>query len=166
MTALCSYIGYFDSNAACGGCWIPVPNAYLPAPGWRFSVTTTEKLPIPVTNVAAPLQPTSFRLAIPFWQSPLPRYCGPGTGSGAPVNQVDAACQIHDQCYQDAGVTAADIFKPLRGAAKTGAINACDAQLCNRLTTIMPENGTENADAFFVGLFFSLSHGSTSGCIP
>jgi len=118
------------------------------------------------SGTTPPLQPTRFRVAIPFWQNPLPKYCGPGTGSGAPVNQVDAACQAHDQCYQNAGVTGADIFNPARGPAKTAAINACDAQLCKRLTTIVPETRTENGDAFFVGLFFSVSHGSASACIP
>ncbi len=149
-----------------GGCWIPVPNAYLPAPAWMFSVTKTEKLPNPTNSGTQPLQPTTLRLAWPFWQLPFPNYCGPGTGSGSPVNQVDAACQVHDLCYQNAGVTGADILNPARSAAKTAGINACGAQLCNRLTTIVPENRTENGDAFFVGLFFSVSHGSLSACIP
>lgn len=32
------------------------------------------------------------------------RYCGPGcSGPGAPINDVDAACRIHDLCYQRYG---------------------------------------------------------------
>ena len=131
-----------------------------------MQTTSGPAIPPRKSGNSQPLQPTRFRIPIPFWHNPLPKYCGPGTGSGAPVNQVDAACQAHDQCYQNAGVTGADIFNPARGPTKTAAIKACDAQLCKRLTTIVPENRTENGDAFFVGLFFSVSHGSASACIP
>lgn len=32
------------------------------------------------------------------------RYCGPGcSGPGAPVNAVDAACKLHDECYRRFG---------------------------------------------------------------
>jgi hypothetical protein len=82
------------------------------------------------------------------------------------VNQVDAACQVHDQCYQDAGLNGGDIFNPNLSPANRMALNACDAQLCKRLATIMPQNRTENGDAFFVGVFFSIIHGSASACIP
>ncbi|QTD42989.1 phospholipase [Sporosarcina sp. Te-1] len=31
-------------------------------------------------------------------------WCGPGcSGPGKPVNEVDAACKAHDQCYQRGG---------------------------------------------------------------
>ncbi len=29
------------------------------------------------------------------------RYCGPGcSGPGFPINDVDAACKMHDECYE------------------------------------------------------------------
>ncbi|OZM56978.1 phospholipase [Lottiidibacillus patelloidae] len=29
------------------------------------------------------------------------KWCGPGcSGPGAPINRVDAACKMHDECYQ------------------------------------------------------------------
>lgn len=32
------------------------------------------------------------------------RYCGPGcSGPGAPLNDVDACCKAHDQCYRRYG---------------------------------------------------------------
>ncbi|MBS4201022.1 phospholipase [Bacillus sp. FJAT-49732] len=32
------------------------------------------------------------------------RWCGPGcSGPGAPINEVDAACKAHDECYQRYG---------------------------------------------------------------
>jgi len=31
-------------------------------------------------------------------------YCGPGcSGPGAPINDVDAACRAHDECYRRYG---------------------------------------------------------------
>ena len=36
----------------------------------------------------------------------LPGYnwCGPGcSGPGNPINEVDAACKFHDECYRDCG---------------------------------------------------------------
>ena len=34
------------------------------------------------------------------------RYCGPGcSGPGAPINEVDRCCQIHDACYARYGST-------------------------------------------------------------
>ncbi|TQR19387.1 phospholipase [Psychrobacillus vulpis] len=31
-------------------------------------------------------------------------YCGPGcSGPGAPINDVDAACKAHDECYSKRG---------------------------------------------------------------
>ncbi|WP_084220067.1 phospholipase [Jeotgalibacillus soli] len=32
------------------------------------------------------------------------KWCGPGcSGPGAPINEVDAACKVHDLCYQRYG---------------------------------------------------------------
>ncbi|RDY66986.1 phospholipase, partial [Halobacillus trueperi] len=29
------------------------------------------------------------------------RWCGPGcSGPGAPINETDAACKAHDECYR------------------------------------------------------------------
>ena len=34
------------------------------------------------------------------------RYCGPGcNGQGAPVNEVDRCCQLHDECYKRYGAS-------------------------------------------------------------
>ncbi|MDX8366780.1 phospholipase [Cytobacillus sp. IB215665] len=34
------------------------------------------------------------------------RWCGPGcSGPGAPINDVDAACKAHDECYRIYGRT-------------------------------------------------------------
>ncbi|MBS4218566.1 phospholipase [Bacillus sp. FJAT-49711] len=34
------------------------------------------------------------------------RWCGPGcSGPGAPINEVDAACQAHDECYRHFGAS-------------------------------------------------------------
>jgi hypothetical protein len=34
------------------------------------------------------------------------RYCGPGcSGPGAPINDVDAACKKHDECFSKYGLS-------------------------------------------------------------
>ncbi|MEH7122403.1 Parvovirus coat protein VP1-like protein [Bacillus sp. JJ1773] len=34
------------------------------------------------------------------------RYCGPGcSGPGSPINEVDACCKLHDECYWRYGRT-------------------------------------------------------------
>lgn len=34
------------------------------------------------------------------------RYCGPGcSGPGSPINEVDACCKLHDECYERYGRT-------------------------------------------------------------
>ena len=56
----------------------------------------------------------------------LPGYnwCGPGcSGPGAPINDVDAACKAHDDCYRRCG-------NPCE----------CDREFLNRLHPIINQN--------------------------
>lgn len=45
---------------------------------------------------------SSFGFCMPGY-----RWCGPRcSGPGAPTNEVDACCKLHDECYQRYGRTA------------------------------------------------------------
>ena len=39
-------------------------------------------------------------------------YCGPGNIPGNPIDAIDGACEEHDQCYTDAGLSAFDVVFP------------------------------------------------------
>jgi len=52
-------------------------------------------------------------------------WCGPGGGPGAPINQLDACCQAHDNCYTACGVAGVwGVVGPNACARR------CDLQLC------------------------------------
>jgi len=56
-------------------------------------------------------------------------WCGPG-GAGSPVNDLDAACQSHDKCYDSGGFSALSNFKNL-SATDAANLKACNQLLCN-----------------------------------
>jgi hypothetical protein len=76
-------------------------------------------------------KPTLIKATIPGTN-----YCGPG-GSGTPTNQVDAACAVHDLCYQNAGAKWYNNVFGTGGAGMQSAIQACNAQLCGSLQNAM-----------------------------
>jgi hypothetical protein len=80
----------------------------------------------------------------PETRDPLPgerhlpgyNYCGPGTNmaTGAPpVNEIDAACQEHDEAYTRSGATAADA-------------RAADDRMLRRLNAHIPSSAREAED--------------------
>ncbi len=76
-------------------------------------------------------------------------WCGKG-GSGAPVDDIDAACMLHDYCYDRAGVSIlSDIFPA--SSETNAAIQSCNQQLCNALNT------TDSSAATKIIGFFSLA---------
>jgi RHS repeat-associated protein len=56
-------------------------------------------------------------------------WCGPG-GGGPPVNDLDAACKAHDQCFDNIGFSASSNFNNL-SATDAANVKACDQLLCN-----------------------------------
>jgi hypothetical protein len=56
-------------------------------------------------------------------------WCGPG-GGGPPVNDLDAACKAHDQCYDNIGLSASSNFNDL-SATDAANVKACNQLLCN-----------------------------------
>jgi hypothetical protein len=57
-------------------------------------------------------------------------WCGPGGGE-PPVNDLDAACKAHDQCYDNIGFSASSNFNHL-SATDAANLKACNQLLCNR----------------------------------
>jgi len=56
-------------------------------------------------------------------------WCGPG-GGGPPVNNLDVACQAHDNCYGYIGFSAASNFNNL-SATDAANVQACNQLLCD-----------------------------------
>jgi RHS repeat-associated protein len=98
-------------------------------------------------------KPTLIKVTIPGTN-----YCGPG-GSGTPTNQVDAACAAHDLCYQNAGVSFVNNLGWPKTAQQTAAIQACDANLCSRLSSMSWPSSSEPGQATLVSTFFGCSGG-------
>ncbi|MFA8439394.1 phospholipase [Pueribacillus sp. YX66] len=64
-----------------------------------------------------PRRSRGFRICI----FPGYNWCGPGcSGPGAPINDVDAACKAHDECYRN-----------------YGNIHACDQVFLERLQPLI-----------------------------
>lgn len=80
------------------------------------------------------LQKPVSETKIPGVNEPLPgyNYCGPGNNSPAPAtNSTDLCCQAHDACYDQFGLSAANV----PGFGKTGMVagplqRSCDQDLC------------------------------------
>lgn len=59
------------------------------------------------------------------------RWCGPGcSGPGAPINETDAACKAHDECYR-----------------KTRNRCACDEAFIKKLTALQTPHTQEGRHA-------------------
>ena len=80
-------------------------------------------------------------------------YCGPGSRPGPPTNQVDAACQQHDSCYNQGGLSAESDTSGLPSSQRQ-ARAACDQQLCGSLKNINPQGALETFYKGIVGLKF------------
>ena len=97
-------------------------------------------------------------LPFPFWERPFMRYCGPGTGTGSGINQVDDLCHAHDDCYAAAKATYRDNI-PIPGfpvsPTTRAALNACNKSFCSALLSMKPKNSREASDASAVGSVFS-----------
>jgi hypothetical protein len=59
-------------------------------------------------------------------------YCGPGQfpGRPAPVDPTDACCQVQDDCYENNGLSSADVSVLHPGAGAGPAQQACNQALC------------------------------------
>jgi len=57
-------------------------------------------------------------------------WCGPG-GSGPNLSGHDAACHVHDGCYDTNGLHVLDNFNPNLPGNKASALQGCNQQLCN-----------------------------------
>jgi RHS repeat-associated protein len=82
---------------------------------------------------STPTNSTSRRAPAPTPSQPtnlfLTQYCGLG-GGGTPVNALDTACQQHDACYQQGGVTAISNFNPFPGGGELRVLRRCNNALC------------------------------------
>jgi len=59
-------------------------------------------------------------------------YCGPGNNYPAqPIDVLDAACKVHDDCYTAAGLSARDVIIPPKNPSQCNAQDACDDALCS-----------------------------------
>lgn len=102
-----------------------------------------------------PPKPTWIKLTVPGTN-----YCGPG-GSGKPTNGVDQLCMQHDACYEANGISFATNLGNMIGVPMPShqvAIQTCNQNLCQGLSSLATYSSSENAQAFAVGAAF--------GCIP
>jgi hypothetical protein len=60
-------------------------------------------------------------------------YCGPGNIPGNPIDAIDSACEEHDQCYTDAGLSAFDVVFPSKDKTRICKKEKCDNDLCESL---------------------------------
>jgi len=69
----------------------------------------------------------------PFGEAPwYGNYCGPGNNYPlAPIDSLDSACKVHDDCYTAAGLSAGDVIIPPLNPKKCAAQDACDDALCS-----------------------------------
>ncbi len=74
-------------------------------------------------------------------------WCGPG-GAGPAVNQLDAACKAHDQCYDANGFTPWSNWNPIQSPGRIQALQRCNQNLCNAAAQ------TNNPGSTRVFLFF------------
>jgi RHS repeat-associated protein len=89
-----------------------------------------------------------------FWHRDPPlrinstHYCGPG-GKGDTLSPEDRACQAHDKCYDDNGLTSTDNFRVL-SPDKAAAIQACNQALCDAEKAANSSTGRIIADYFSI----------------
>lgn len=57
-------------------------------------------------------------------------YCGPGNNPLPPIDNLDKACKVHDQCYEDAGLSAGDVISPPKEGLQCTEQQLCDLTLC------------------------------------
>ncbi|HBE73045.1 MAG TPA: hypothetical protein DDW31_02980 [candidate division Zixibacteria bacterium] len=72
-------------------------------------------------------------------------YCGPGqdTGNPKPIDILDAACKVHDACYNNVGISAFHgALQYLFGLKSKASIQCekdkCDEALCNAARSFTP----------------------------
>jgi hypothetical protein len=75
-------------------------------------------------------------------------WCGPG-GSGPNLSEHDAACHVHDVCYDTNGLHVLDNFNPNLPANKASALQGCNQQLCNATRGSL-------VDKYFSGPWFAV----------
>ena len=80
-----------------------------------------------------PLQNVLYYRELDPWQAPSrffgSHWCGPG-GGGIPVSNLDAACKAHDQCFDAAGISAANnVGGGHMTLQQAGAAQGCNAAL-------------------------------------
>lgn len=69
-------------------------------------------------------------------------WCGPGYGSGTPVDILDTACMVHDKCYDSKGYFAC----------------SCDRELITTIGDNLYRMGTkEKLAAYAIGTYFNLA---------
>jgi RHS repeat-associated protein len=83
-------------------------------------------------------------------------WCGPG-GGGPPVNDLDAACKAHDNCYDSIGFSASSNFNNL-SATDAANVQACNQLLCNAARQSRATGSTR------VNLYFSVIVNSNVAC--
>ena len=66
-------------------------------------------------------------------------YCGPGNNGGEPIDELDAACQVHDNCYAAAGLDwKSVVVGPPDNPGACARQAPCDAALCTAAKNFMP----------------------------
>ena len=69
-------------------------------------------------------------------------YCGPGSRGGVPINDLDAACKDHDDCYGKLGLQGFDAFKDNSSEQSCSLKDECDRDLCERAKKFGPKTSS------------------------
>ena len=93
-------------------------------------------------------------------------HCGAG-GMGPDINNTDAACHVHDDCYDGINLTADEYTSGNLTPPQVQGAAACNQQLCNSALNINLDSGTPFSQRWAnaeIILFFSLTGPKAARC--
>jgi len=94
----------------------------------------------------------------PNGETPFPgyNYCGEGSNFGEePVNELDAACREHDNCYNKLGLAGAiGVLNPFLDECTREKKKDCDKQLCYKAINFNPTTKREETIQLYIIIIF------------
>jgi RHS repeat-associated protein len=146
---------------------------YDPAAGGSVTVTAdldpaidplpTQPLTDPIASIPAPVLTWAANqtAGVAWWSWQYGNWCGKG-GAGQPIDNLDAACMIHDYCYSVNGFSFQENFTTtVANAGKAATLQACKA-LCDTASLVYAEGGPTAAQS--VVNLFELTPKSAYAC--
>jgi RHS repeat-associated protein len=80
-------------------------------------------------------------LTDPYGESPwYGNYCGPGNNAPLdPIDDLDSACKVHDECYSALGLSGKDVIIPPKDPKICDKQDECDDALCEAARNFSPK---------------------------